>query len=62
MKGLTHEQLAIVLRAVAEVEGWDDRHPSIMTNEAGEWVFDGNRNPRPSSQLWRAVKRLEVNQ
>lgn len=51
------EQLRIVLSAIADIEGWDDQHPSIATHQDGSsWiVVDGK--PMPSCELISAVIR-----
>jgi hypothetical protein len=51
---ITFKQIQLVLDAVAELEGWDAEHPSILCDETG-WAFK-NGLPVPSPELVKLIK------
>jgi hypothetical protein len=53
------EIIGLVLMAVAELEDWDDRHPSIRWAGDGEgWAFEHGL-PVPSNKLLTRIRELE---
>lgn len=61
-RGLTEKQVALVLAAVADVEGWDGKHDSVTSHRDGTWrtMDDGIASPQPSRTLMQAVRKLEA--
>jgi len=61
---LTINDVALVLDAVAKVEGWDDIHDSIKTKMDGSWAHadNGIASPMPSIALMNTVRDYERQQ
>jgi hypothetical protein len=53
--------VAVVLRAIAEMERWDGKHPSIVLDGDGAWkVYDPDELlPEPSPELLAKVRQVE---
>lgn len=60
MKRLTVEQIALVLHAVAAVEGWDANHPSVQAARDGSWRLTAKNHPQPSRALLTAIRESEA--
>ena len=58
---VSEDQVALVLNAVAEMEGWDAAHESIEQESTRGWKFrhvNGQNMPAPSGALMKAVRKL----
>lgn len=56
---MRHRTIAIVLLALADLEGWDGDHPSIVSDPDSGWKFKDGL-PVPSRELVKAIRRVEA--